>query len=637
MVGIAGGFGETRRDLTPLTRELSHFGDEASSEYETDDAFVTTVGHCSDAVQQPVSVPSTDELMWFWGNVYGYLDEDGEYVSKETVAPELSDAEYCAHLYNELGSDFIAGANGSFTGTIYNRATGDVRLFTDRLGSRPMHYIVTGGTAFVSTQIQALCRLLGDELQFEPDYVTEYFSFERALGRKTPVDGIELAHPGAITDIDLSDSSTTIDVKWRPVHDPQDRSFEEFADLFAETFESAVTERYDAEESSGVLLSGGSDSRLILGALPDGGVTGYHINDWRNREAEMAERVADATGNKFEFLERDGEAYTRAVTFSSAVSNYSSWFQHGHASGFAGYLRDNVDCLMTGHYSDTLFKHNYLPYRGILIPGTTVEVPVYLQREVETVEELVSLYLGTKFHNRKHLRAPPSYLRTSGLRGILERNITADGERVSHHGVRHESPADAALFSECYPLTNTAGRLFFDVMLQTAPFRDPFLDVRLVELMTRLPIRYRLRKNIINTAVANLNPTLAEIPHPKTNIALKRPFAAHYVALQVNWALDRVRENTKPVPYYTQGSWPNWDELLRHHDIAMPILEEGDDLLETIDWIDRDKLWEDYRSHMDGENRFDELSAAVSFLSAPGTAAVFRPRTVSAVGSSDTT
>lgn len=626
MVGLAGAVGGFDRDPSTLSDGLCFFGDEEVREHETGDAFLTAAFHPASAEPQPVSVESTGELLWVWGNLYGYLGPDGSYAPRRETDPSLTDAEYCARLYERYGEEFVVGLNGSFVGVLLDEDAGELRFFTDRLGSRPIHYAVgPEGVAF-STQIQGICALLADSLSFDLDYVTEYLSFERALGLRTPIEGVHRAHPGAFTEIDLTERSVTTDVRWRPEHEPADRSFDDFTAEFVETFAAAVRERHDPDEETGVLLSGGSDSRLVLSALPDEGVTGYHINDWRNREARIAERVADVAGKPFKFFERDETHYRRAVEFNRAVSNYTSWFQHGHAGGFAEELRAECDVLVTGHYSDTLFKHNYLPYRGLVIPGTTIEVPLYVEQSVESIADLVDLYMGTKFHNRKHLRAPPDYLRGGDLRSILEANITEADGSVLHHGVRHRSPHDAAVFGECYPLTNTAGRLFFDVMLQTAPFRDPFLDVRLVELMTELPIEYRLRKNLINASIERVRPELAEIPHPNTNIALKHPFALHYVALQVNWLRDQLTETSRPRPYYTQGSWPDWDELLRSHDLVEPVLEDHADLLEGIEWLDADRVRNDYARHMDGDDRFDELSGVLSFLTNPATQSLLRER-----------
>lgn len=633
MVGIAGALGDGELDdPTLLADALCFFGDEVPVEYTADNGYITTVFHDLNTEPQPVTLQSPDTHLWVWGNLYGYYPGAGTYHSKEQTAPSLTNAEYCGKLFDEHGWQFIAGLNGSFAGIVLDEKSNTLSIYTDRLGSRPIHYGFVDGVLVFSSQIQSLGAYLKDSLSFDMDYLTEYFTFERSLGLKTPIAGVQRAHPGAVTHIDVQTGSAELDVQWRPVHTPADRSFTSFASQFAKLFDAAVAERYDPTETSGVLLSGGSDSRLIMGALPKENVTGYHINDWWNREARLASEIADRSGKPFEFLERGNGYYQSFLDFTSRVSNYTSWFQHGHTAGFAETLRRKNDVLITGHYSDTLFKHNYLPYRGIIMPGTNIELPLYFERVTASVEDLVSMYLGTKFHNRKHLRMPPAYLRGGNIRTILEKNITATPAGVNHHGVLHHSPYDAGLFSEAYPLTNTAGRLFFDVMLQAAPFRDPFLDVRLIDLMTHLPVAYRLRKNIINAAISQIQPDLAQIPHPDTNIALKHPFALHYIALQLNWIADQFRETSNPKSYYTQGSWPNWDELVRHHDLIQPMLREHEELLQTVEWVDMDRFRREYENHMAGKNRFDELSSLLSFVTMPITQTILSTEGAKEVG-----
>ncbi|WP_255192416.1 asparagine synthase-related protein [Natronobeatus ordinarius] len=620
MVGLAGVVGDVDQDVSALTGELCFFGDEASTEHSDEVAFVTAVSHAANAEPQPVEVESTGELLWVWGEVYGYYDDAGTYTSKREGAADLTRAEYCARLYEEHGRTFIVGLNGSFVGVLYDQDSDSIQFFTDRLGSRPIHYTLVDDGLVFSTQIQAICSLLEGELSFDLDYVAEYFAFERSLGLKTPIDGVERGHPGAFTEIDLDDRSVSVDVQWRPVHEPLDQSFDYFVDRFVELFQSAVAERYDSAKETGVLLSGGSDSRLIMGALQDEGVTGYHINDWENREMEVARQVAAISGNEFVYLERDEDYHERSLEFNSQISNYISWYDQGHASGFADVLRNECDVLMNGHYADTLFKRSYLPYKGVPIPGLDVELPLYIEQPVETVGDLIEMYLGTKFHNRKASGSLPEYLQlNTNLKTILKDNITETEGFVDHHGVTYSSPRDAALFSECYPITNPATHLFFDVMKQMAPFRNPFFDVRLIELMTQLPIKYRLRKNVINASVEKIDVNLANLAHAGTNIDIKRSFALQYLAMCVNWAADQFTSDNKPKPYYTHGSWTNQSELIRHRDFVETTLNTHESMIDIVEWIDAKGAWNAYDRHINGDDKFADLYALVSFTSIPVT------------------
>ncbi|MEF8863913.1 MAG: hypothetical protein V5A40_19520 [Haloarculaceae archaeon] len=73
-----------------------------------------------------------DVLVWAWGDLFGHDGGEG-YAHRADLSPGLTDAEYCASLYDRHGADFPAGLNGEFAGCLYDRAEGTVAAFTDRL------------------------------------------------------------------------------------------------------------------------------------------------------------------------------------------------------------------------------------------------------------------------------------------------------------------------------------------------------------------------------------------------------------------------------------------------------------------------------------------------------------------------
>ncbi|OYR44595.1 hypothetical protein DJ74_17530 [Halorubrum sp. Ea8] len=91
---------------------------------------------------------------------------------------------------------------------------------------------------------------------------------------------------------------------WRPKYDPLDRSYNYFLDRFSDVIADAVSERARNTEDAGLFLSGRSDSRLLLSFLDDD-VMSYHVNEYMNTEARIAEQVAGEAGSEFDLLQRD--------------------------------------------------------------------------------------------------------------------------------------------------------------------------------------------------------------------------------------------------------------------------------------------------------------------------------------------
>jgi asparagine synthase (glutamine-hydrolysing) len=224
-----------------------------------------------------------------------------------------SGAQHCATYYDRHGMDFAAGLNGNFVGAVRHR--GSVSLFTDRLGTRPLYYARTDGGVVFSTSIQSLPLHPGVETEFDVPHLAEYLALKRSFGTRTPLTGVEMTRLGSVATLD-PEGGMAEERYWRPVRTPLDRSRGYFVDRLTETFRTVVADRTERAADYGLLLSGGSDSRLALAALDalDVSVHAFHLAEWRNREARTARRVAEAAGVPFTLLRRDDDpdrAHTR--------------------------------------------------------------------------------------------------------------------------------------------------------------------------------------------------------------------------------------------------------------------------------------------------------------------------------------
>ncbi len=266
--------------------------------------------------------------------------------------------------------------NGQFAGVVYDRADRTVSLLTDRLGSVPLFHTRVDDTLLCSTDIQTLAGFPGVEPEFDRDYLAEYLAFKRSFGVKTPLSGVEKLPPASVTTIDLDGSNEESRRYWRPEFTPRDEPFEYFVEEFVSRFRRIIDEWVREDRTYGVLLSGGSDSRLIMAAM-DQPVVGFHMNDWRNREAKIADRIADAAGNELLFLPRTDDYRRRSLERNPSLSNFDGWYKQGYPMGFAEEITGTVDTLISGLYADTLFKGHQIPSPKLSLgPLGNVTLPV---------------------------------------------------------------------------------------------------------------------------------------------------------------------------------------------------------------------------------------------------------------------
>lgn len=554
---------------------------------------------------------SDDEVCyWVLGEVFGFdaseLGQSGGYAPKPA---DVGDERYCRALHDEYGPEFVRGLNGNFTLLRYDQAAGRVSLCTDRLGTVPVYFARPDDDTLVfSTNIQDLPRHPAVETSFHPGYLHEYLAFRHTFGVKTPLTGIETLQPGTVTSFDLSDGSLETTEYWRPRYRPRDEPFEWFVEEFTRRLQRILSEWAATDDECGVLLSGGSDSRLVLAGLEDG--TAFHMNDWMNTEARMAERSAFAVDAEFHVLQRDPEYRVDALERNREALNFVGWFTQAYTTGFEAELTDQADRLLTGLYGDTLFKRFGVPSREVSLgPLGSMTLPV--ERRIESVEDYVD-HLLVAAHDNLDL--------STDLRETLEANIHRTDDGIDHHGVTYDSLQELAYYDSCYPLTNDNDVLFYSTLRRTLPSRTPFLDDRLVDLSLSMPVRYRLRRNVVDRALDRLAPDLAAIPHGGTGVRPSRSFPVKYIGEHINafWR-KYVQAESPPEPYMTNGSWPDDAELLRANDCFAEFFEEREATVEALPGLDTEDVSEQRRAHEAGEERVVELYTLLSVLTMPVT------------------
>ncbi len=576
--------------------------------YTTDNVAIESDPHTC----QFASRPGEEDAVHCWviGDVYGYDgSSNGRFVEYEPRPPDTNLAQFCVSLYEREGLEFVSRLNGNFTLLLYDQQRQQLSLCTDRFGTVPLYLTKTDDGAIVfSTNVQHLPSHPAVDTSFHTGFLHEYLAFRRTFGVKTPLEGVEKLEPGTIATISLADGSQTTEQYWRPQYQPRDEPFEWFVEEFTQRFRTIMDEWTHDDREYGVLLSGGSDSRLVLSALED--ATAFHMNDWKNREARIAERVAREGGADFEVLERGPQHRIGALERNQWAGSFNGWFTQPYTAGFEAQITSQVDGLLSGLYADSLFGGYSIPSPSVSLgPIGSMTIPV--EHSVETVDEYIDLLLED---------AHDGFDMPTDLRTVLKSNISRSGERIVHHGVTYESLDELVYYGNCYPLSNDDDMRFRTALRQLLPYRSPFLDDRLLELSLSMPIRYRLRRNLVGQAVDRLDPDLASIPHSSTGVALSQPFPIEYVSTHLRefWA-KHVSNREPPEPYLTEGPWLDDAELLRSFGFANDVLDEQEPLADALPGPDVDSIREVYQDHHDGSDHVVELYTLLTVLTMPVT------------------
>jgi asparagine synthase (glutamine-hydrolysing) len=607
MVGLCGAVGEQPGLPPTFVEGVVWRDDEVTHSFADDDVSLSFSFHPLLSGDQPARARDGDALVWVWGDVYGFGGGDA-YTPRD--GPPDGSAQYCADLYDSNGMDFVADLNGDFGLVIYDQQAGTLSFVTDRVATRPFFYAQPDDEFVVASEIQALPEHPAVAPDLELEYLYEYLQLRRVFGIETPLSGVREVPPASVATLDLADGSLSIDTYWRPHYEPVDESFESYTERFVDTFETVVQEWTRDDLEYGVLLSGGSDSRLVQAAM-DRPVTAFHIADWMSREAKVAREAAEVAGDDFRLLERDPDYDAAALERNPRNSNFSGWFDQAYFTGFADEITSEVDVLVSGLYADMLFGGGPLATRDLSL-GPIGKLPVPVNDPVTSIDEYVGMQTGDAVE-------PLSYVTDQhSIHDVLARNIHHDGDRVVSHGVTYESFQDLVMYGDFYPMGADTDANFSRSLMQLRPYRTPFLDNRLLDLQQQIPVKHLLRRDLVNRGVERLSPELAEIPHARTGMPLKHQFPVDYLGGNLTgfWR-KHVAEEEPPEPYLDHGPWPDRRALLRTQAFPVETLVENRELLEGLPFLDYDGALESYRNHVRGADESTVLYSLLTFLNMP--------------------
>ncbi|MFC6904906.1 hypothetical protein [Halalkalicoccus tibetensis] len=154
----------------------------------------------------------------------------------------------------------------------------------------------------------------------------------------------------------------------------------------------------------------------------------------------------------------------------------------------------------------------------------------------------------------------------------------------------------------------------------------PFLDNRFIDLACSMPIRYHLRRDVINAALDALSPELAGIRHSETGARPASRFPVDQVRKygSLFWR-KHVDDEQLPRPYYSRGPWRDRGTVLRERGFGRTVLERNDDLLRGLPFLDREAAYDRYDAHMAGEDHTAELYTLFTLLGTPVFEEIARP------------
>jgi len=273
MCGIAGMFNLDGAPVAPeslrgMIRMLAHRGPDDTGVHTQDAVGLAharlsiidlTGGH------QPMS--NEDASLWitFNGEIFNYLELRKDLLRKGHTFATASDTEVILHLYEEKGDDCVRYLNGQWAFAIWDNHRRRLFLSRDRFGVRPLFYTQANNTFLFGSEIKALFAHKQVPREIDVNGLDELFTYWCTIPPATLFRNIHELPPGHSMSVGAGGVSTRSywDCQFEPSSETVDSSRQEkYADELLALLVDATRIRLRSDVPVGAYLSGGLDSTL---------------------------------------------------------------------------------------------------------------------------------------------------------------------------------------------------------------------------------------------------------------------------------------------------------------------------------------------------------------------------------------
>lgn len=446
---------------------------------------------------QPVWNGDRTRAAFLTGEFYG--------LAGQTAArPHDTDEAWLLALYEQYGLEFARHLDGAFVCAIWDGPQQRLVIANDRFGLYPLYYATQNQRLIFAPEVKALVCDRGLRKQLDHTALAQYMRFQHLLGVRTFFDDVRLLAPASRLVCDLTTAACRLDSYWSFADIPERPGvgFEEATEEVGRLLRQAVRRCSEDHYRPGVYLSGGLDSRLILGLIERRPVTSITYGARHSRDVFYAAQIARAAGSDHHWFDLgDGRWVLEHVDLHLALTEgFHSWI-HAHGMSTLAAARPRMDLNLSG-------------WDGGTVMGDTDTIePLQLQ---PVDDQALTTYLFGQYN--QHYTWP-------GLTEAEERLLYTPAMWARVRGLAFESFQEELrpylalrpdVRSGYFYIRNHCGRLTHNMMAMYRSHmevRFPFFDYAVFDFLYSLPAVIRRDKALYRAVLQRETPRLAGIPY----------------------------------------------------------------------------------------------------------------------------
>lgn len=279
MCGIAGKayFSKNKKvqpqELKLMSNAIAHRGPDDSGIYISNDQNVGLVNRrlaiidLSARGHQPMAYWDRYTIT-FNGEIYNFQEEKDDLIKLGYTFRSGSDTEVILALYSRYGKGCLDHLRGMFAFAIYDEIEKTLFLARDRIGKKPLKYILDDTKIIFASELKAILTQAGVTKKLDYEAVHLYLNYGYTPSPMTGFVGIKKLEPGSYLFINLKNRSVEKKRYWEPIfrkklHLPE----KEWCQKILDTLVESTKIRMISDVPIGVFLSGGVDSSGVVAAM----------------------------------------------------------------------------------------------------------------------------------------------------------------------------------------------------------------------------------------------------------------------------------------------------------------------------------------------------------------------------------
>jgi asparagine synthase (glutamine-hydrolysing) len=448
---------------------------------------------------QPVWNSSRTVALVMAGEFYNRQELDRNELHKTA-----SDEQFALSLYEQYGDSFAKHLNGTFIIAVWDQTRQQLLITNDRFGLYPLFYTCRAGRFIFAPEMKGI--LADDSFPRKLDLtaLAQYMRFQHLLGERTFFEDIALLPNASVLIYEVATARCTITPYWSyaDIPDRPDITFNEAVEEAGYLFRRAVQRMSGDAYRPGVFLSGGLDSRAILGLVERRPIVSLTYGQRDCRDVFYAQQIAKAVGSNHHWFDfPNGEWVKEQVDFHlDLTEGYHSWI-HAHGMSVLPEARQLIDVNLTGWDGGTLM-------------GDGDVIDPLQQGAVDEAALVCHLFY---LFNQKYTwpsinEAEENYLYSEPLRQQM-RGLAFDSFRAELSRFFYYRPD---MRGEYFYIQNHCLRLTFNFITFTRSHievRFPFFDYDFFDFLHAIPPAVRGIKTMYKAVIQKEMPRLAYIPY----------------------------------------------------------------------------------------------------------------------------